>query len=84
MEVIGAGFPRTGTLSTRSALHQLGFEPCIHGDTFTKDFLLCQKIMAFYRGDHEPFVWDVICRDYFFTAFRNNKLVQKAMTSFSK
>lgn len=31
LKVIGAGFSRTGTLSMKSALEQLGFEPCYHG-----------------------------------------------------
>ena len=30
MEVIGAGFGRTGTLSLKAALEQLGFGPCYH------------------------------------------------------
>ena len=30
LKVIGAGFSRTGTLSTKSALEQLGFAPCYH------------------------------------------------------
>lgn len=30
MEVIGAGFARTGTLSLKAALEQLGFGPCYH------------------------------------------------------
>lgn len=30
LEVIGAGFGRTGTLSLRAALEQLGFGPCYH------------------------------------------------------
>jgi len=30
MEVIGAGFPRTGTMSIKSALETLGFGPCYH------------------------------------------------------
>ena len=32
MKVIGAGLPRTGTLSTRAALEQL-LGPCYHGAT---------------------------------------------------
>jgi hypothetical protein len=32
MQVIGAGLPRTGTLSTRAALEQL-LGPCYHGAT---------------------------------------------------
>ena len=30
LEVIGAGFGRTGTLSLKAALEQLGFGPCYH------------------------------------------------------
>jgi hypothetical protein len=30
LKVIGAGFSRTGTLSMKSALEQLGFSPCYH------------------------------------------------------
>lgn len=30
MEVIGVGFGRTGTLSLKAALEQLGFGPCYH------------------------------------------------------
>ncbi|AGL19423.1 sulfotransferase family protein [Actinoplanes sp. N902-109] len=30
MDVIGAGFGRTGTLSLKTALEQLGFGPCMH------------------------------------------------------
>src|SRR5437879_5336365 len=30
MKLIGAGFPRTGTMSTKVALEQLGFGPCYH------------------------------------------------------
>jgi hypothetical protein len=30
LAVIGAGFGRTGTLSLKNALEQLGFGPCYH------------------------------------------------------
>ena len=30
MRVIGAGLPRTGTLTQKVALEMLGFEPCYH------------------------------------------------------
>ena len=30
LEVIGAGFGTTGTLSTKAALERLGFAPCYH------------------------------------------------------
>jgi hypothetical protein len=32
LTVIGSGFPRTGTLSLKLALNQLGFGPCFHAD----------------------------------------------------
>jgi hypothetical protein len=30
MQIIGAGFGRTGTMSLRAALEQLGYSPCYH------------------------------------------------------
>ncbi|MCF6476972.1 sulfotransferase family protein, partial [Nonomuraea sp. MG754425] len=30
LEIIGAGFPRTGTFSLKAALERLGFGPCYH------------------------------------------------------
>ncbi len=30
LEVIGAGFGRTGTMSLKTALEQLGYGPCYH------------------------------------------------------
>jgi sulfotransferase family protein len=30
MQVIGAGFGRTGTMSLKTALEELGFDPCYH------------------------------------------------------
>ena len=30
LEIVGAGFGRTGTLSMKTALEQLGFGPCHH------------------------------------------------------
>ena len=30
MEIIGAGFCRSGTMSTQKALQDLGFAPCYH------------------------------------------------------
>lgn len=37
MNVIGAGFGRTGTLSLKAALEQLGFGPCLHMVTVLGD-----------------------------------------------
>ena len=33
MKIIGAGYGRTGTLSLKYALEQLGFDPCYHMQT---------------------------------------------------
>ena len=37
MKVIGAGLPRTGTLSQKVALEMLGFDPCYHMVTLWED-----------------------------------------------
>jgi hypothetical protein len=44
MKVIGAGFARTGTLSLKAALEQLGFNPCYH------------MVEVFAHPDHIP-IW---------------------------
>ena len=54
-ESFGAGFPRTGTLSTRGALTDLELDRFIHGDSFT-DFALLEKITEFYLGTKEIMV----------------------------
>ena len=55
MRILGAGFPRTGTLSTRGALTDLGLDPCLHGDSFI-NFDLLKKVTEFFKGNHDPFV----------------------------
>lgn len=47
--VIGAGFGRTGTLSLKSALEQLGFDPCYH------------MIELFQHPEHLPY-WEKLAR----------------------
>jgi hypothetical protein len=37
LSVIGAGFGRTGTMSLKLALEQLGFGPCYHMTEVFKD-----------------------------------------------
>jgi hypothetical protein len=37
MQIIGAGFGRTGTLSLKTALEQLGFDPCAHMTSMMED-----------------------------------------------
>ena len=53
MKLIGAGLPRSGTLSTRSALESLDYAPCFHGDTLAAH-QLTGPVTAFYRGEKEP------------------------------
>jgi hypothetical protein len=62
VEVIGAGFGRTGTTSLKAALERLGFDPCYHmTEVFTHpehaDFWV-----AAWRG--EPVDWDGVLGDY--------------------
>jgi len=62
LAVIGAGFGRTGTLSFKLALEQLGFGPCYH------------MLEAFGKVDHiaawsgaiagEPVDWEALLRGY--------------------
>ncbi|HEX6468784.1 MAG TPA: sulfotransferase [Streptosporangiaceae bacterium] len=49
MRIIGAGFGRTGTLSTKAALEALGFGPCYH------------MLTAFENPDHLR-TWDIARR----------------------
>ena len=62
LQVVGAGFGRTGTLSLKNALEKIGFAPCYH------------MIEVFPRPDHVAMWhrlamtgamdWDVIFRDF--------------------
>jgi Sulfotransferase domain len=50
MKVIGAGFGRTGTMSLKAALCQLGFGPCHHMSDATEDPELEDKWLQKARG----------------------------------
>ncbi|MEV4219056.1 sulfotransferase family protein [Nonomuraea sp. NPDC049725] len=53
LEVIGAGFPRTGTSSMKAALERLGFGPCFHMfDVMTKPGIA--ERWAPLAGDAQP------------------------------
>lgn len=47
MDVIGAGFGRTGTLSLKTALEQLGFGPCMHMVSLLED---TERATLFHRA----------------------------------
>ncbi len=57
MKVIGAGLPRTGTLSQKVALEMLGFGPCYHMVNVLTNLPLSQQWEAALDGDAD---WDAI------------------------
>ena len=64
LDVIGAGFGRTGTLSLKAALERLGFGPCHHMMTLLGDdrqVALWRRVLA-----DEPADWDEV-----FAGFRS-------------
>jgi hypothetical protein len=62
LKVIGAGFGRTGTLSIKHALEELGFDPCYHmTELFDKPGVDAQWD-AIVRG--EPVDWHTVFKGY--------------------
>ena len=62
LQVIGAGMPRTGTLSMKTALEQLGFGPCHH---MTEVFAHPEQWPLWDRiGDGEDIEWEEIFGPY--------------------
>lgn len=62
LEVIGAGFGRTGTMSLKVALEELGFEPCYHmSEVFTHP-----EHVELWRAaaQGEPVEWEQIFGGY--------------------
>ena len=57
MKVIGAGLPRTGTLSQKVALEMLGFGPCYHMVNVLTDLPLAEQ---WARAMDEPADWEAI------------------------
>ncbi|MCG8588236.1 MAG: sulfotransferase family protein [Proteobacteria bacterium] len=62
LEVIGAGFGRTGTLSLKAALEQLGFQKCHHMMEVFKDPVQIDHWHAVSRG--EPVDWNRVFDGY--------------------
>lgn len=62
LEVIGAGFGRTGTLSLKRALEQLGFAPCHH----MEEVQAHPETMDFWRraAEGEAVEWEEVYKDY--------------------
>lgn len=62
LEVIGAGFGRTGTMSLKIALEELGFAPCYHMIEVFENPEHVRLWEAAVRG--EPVDWEKIFGDY--------------------
>lgn len=62
LQVIGAGFPRTGTMSTKAALEQLGLGPCYH---FVTQFERPQDAKVWLAaGTGQPVDWKALFADF--------------------
>ncbi|MFN0093287.1 MAG: sulfotransferase family protein [Dehalococcoidia bacterium] len=62
LQVIGAGFGRTGTLSLKHALQRLGFDPCYHMIEVFGNAGHAAQWAAATRG--EPVDWDALFANY--------------------
>jgi hypothetical protein len=62
LEVIGAGFGRTGTDSMRKALNMLGFGPCHHMFEVTENPVMKARWRAFMESDQPD--WDALFEGY--------------------
>jgi hypothetical protein len=54
MKVIGAGLPRTGTLSQKVALEMLGFAPCYHMVSVFADLSVARRWRAAMDDELRP------------------------------
>lgn len=63
LQVIGANFGRTGTLSLKRALQMLGFSPCLHMSHFVADTGLCTSWLEALASD-DGADWKRLLGDY--------------------
>ena len=61
LKVIGSGLGRTGTLSTKLALEQLGFGPCHH---MAEVFMHPESILLWIEANNGRADWDAIFGNY--------------------
>lgn len=61
MKLIGAGMPRTGTLTQKVALEMLGFEPCYHWVNILADL---NEVDVWNRALDGEAVWDEVFNGY--------------------
>ncbi|HEX4095678.1 MAG TPA: sulfotransferase [Caulobacteraceae bacterium] len=62
LKVIGAGLPRTGTLSMKHALEQLGFGRCYHMEEVFADHARSRAWASYFTGG--PVDWDEVFDGY--------------------
>ncbi|MEU1720324.1 sulfotransferase family protein [Nonomuraea sp. NPDC005692] len=62
MRVIGAGFGRTGTLSTKTALERLGFGPCHHMTEVLQNPVHIRRWLDLAEG--RPVSWETLMSGY--------------------
>ncbi|NJL73290.1 MAG: sulfotransferase family protein, partial [Candidatus Competibacteraceae bacterium] len=62
LEIVGAGFGRTGTLSMKAALERLGFGPCYHMAEVMANPPFAEHWMAAAEG--RAVDWDVVFEGY--------------------
>jgi hypothetical protein len=62
MRVIGAGFGRTGTLSTKAALERLGFGPCHHMTEVLQHPAQIRRWLDLAEG--RPIAWETLLAGY--------------------
>jgi len=62
LDVVGAGFGRTGTLSMKAALERLGFGPCYHMAEVITHPPFAEHWMA--AADGRAVDWDVVFKGY--------------------
>jgi len=53
IKIIGAGFPRTGTMSLKRAIEELGFGPCYHMIDFVRDNSTIDFWQAKFRNENK-------------------------------
>jgi hypothetical protein len=64
LKVIGAGYPRTGTTSLKTALELLGFGPCCHMWELLKPENAWRWPLWGQAFDDEPVDWETLYRDF--------------------
>lgn len=62
LQIVGAGFGRTGTLSMKAALERLGYSPCYHMVEVIQNPLFADRWIAAAEG--RAVDWDIVFKGY--------------------